>query len=754
MTSMSTIPWISRRQVVFSWSFVLVFWCTFRGCVGFFLQPCGQPVEVEENRDFSFICDDYSGNVIWYHRQNNKSDEIGTCGPLLCTPNIGIPLGFFTLEYLTSGSSRLILTSNFTSRIQQLGGTYIRCGMSEQCRVDIVSHAVLTVNSLNFTTTQWMLNGRTDVISVYSSLGRYSCEWTESMLTSLIPGMSLILTPDMNNTSITQNRTGYCSFTKQLPSNSGTYNYTVVINPGNTERIGSFDIVLPEPPDVSCKPNGYVPEGSDVECTCSTRNVGMPKGRLVWLRVGHINISINAGNYGGSSLVMTPQNLKQADHNITTFRCDVDWIQNVSGQTYKALVGYGPSNVTFTPSSSILNETQTLSFDCKADGRPTPNIILIHRDSGDLLASQSSPLSWFVSSSRCEDGGVYSCSARNAMGADTQTDSNVYVKCQPREILVDSSSKERPAVNFKGVPVSLVFNMTAYPTPTSFHFTFIGTDMTSAISPELGVTVISLYASCEQRSRPLYITTCTLTVDNVTSATAAGFYRLTLTNDKGSGHFVFQVKVNATEDGSGAIGASAAAIAGGVVAVVIVVAVVVVVVVVVVITRRKQAQLNGPETDGGGEAGVTDEYAVVIKGNKGPAAASAQTSDTYAFVKKGKKTTLTGRTPDIKAKSSMPDTQKNKKLKHAATSNTDHGYSNITLSMMPPSNKADIISDDKHSKQTVQGGGRQTNEDGLTYTTVDFTGPAGQQSAQSASPPATHGVLYSEVVFNRATPTH
>ncbi|KAK7467740.1 hypothetical protein BaRGS_00037015, partial [Batillaria attramentaria] len=109
----------------------------------------------------------------------------------------------------------------------------------------------------------------------------------------------------------------------------------------------------------------------------------------------------------------------------------------------------------------------------------------------------------------------------------------------PRAVRGQSGPAGHPSVNFKGEPVPLNFNMTAYPEPHPFSFTFLGPDMnTSTTSSQ---ACVALNATCQQQAAPLYLVTCTVTVDHVTS-TAAGFYRVTLANDQGHGDFIFEVK--------------------------------------------------------------------------------------------------------------------------------------------------------------------------------------------------------------------
>ncbi|KAK7477527.1 hypothetical protein BaRGS_00031212 [Batillaria attramentaria] len=293
--------------------------CVITCCTGVRLAPCQSGVvEMLRNADnLSFTCDQYSGTVTWYfarHNTPNMLESIGTCNTRRCQVNKRwVQGGGFSLKFLTATSSRLMLSKPVTERHYRW--TY---GCDDSQGID----------NLTFTSTHWNVQGSSDVINVYSSLGRYSCELRERRETghvTVLSNATLTLTPDPNDIRNTQDRRGTCSFSKRLPTDDGNYTYTVVVSPGNRERtVGSVEIGAP-----------YVPgHNTSVVCTCNTRSVGRPEGRLRWFRGSGNNNPINSGNYGDTSLIMTPQTLTQADYDVTTFHCDVDWVETVSGGTH------------------------------------------------------------------------------------------------------------------------------------------------------------------------------------------------------------------------------------------------------------------------------------------------------------------------------------------------------------------------------------------------------------------------------------
>ncbi|KAK7477510.1 hypothetical protein BaRGS_00031195 [Batillaria attramentaria] len=530
--------------------FVLVLTAVLHVCTGLRLQPCRSGVVevLEGSNSFSFTCDQYSNAITWYYKTRRSLEQIiGTCDATACQAT-GIPPGLFSLTFLTASSSRVNLTNQVTER--RYGITY-RCADSQttdRCQVDIVSHAVLPPAGASVTEARWALQGTSDVTSVFSSLGRYSCQWREAdqsgQVISAIEGV-LTLSPVISDSSNTQNRTGTCTLSKSLPTLDGNYTYSVVVSPGQTVRVGgAVHIVRPVTPRVTCSPSPWVPENTDVICTCSTQSVGRPEGRLRWFR-GKIN-TINSGNYGDTRLTLTSQRMTRADHNVTTFRCDVEWAESITEESYTAQVGYAVSPPIFTVTSSTVRENQSVAFTCRADGRPTPNITLVNRDTGRQLRRQSSPLSYSVSRARCEDAGVYTCSASNGIGPDQVETIKFLVNCEPRTQEGQSDPARLPALTFMGDSETLMFSTIAYPTPASFNLTFLGSTYTSN-TPSVIAADIDAVVFCRQSPTQVHIASCYVVVFNVTSASAAGYYRVTLANDQGEGNFVFQIRLSDTE---------------------------------------------------------------------------------------------------------------------------------------------------------------------------------------------------------------
>ena len=98
--------------------------------------------------------------------------------------------------------------------------------------------------------------------------------------------------------------------------------------------------------------------------------------------------------------------------------------------------------------------------------------------------------------------------------------------------------------NFRNQSVSVDFDVTAYPVPNSLTFAFLGASAANVSTPQTDYDGITLTGSCRQKGDTLYISTCTVTVDNMTSSAAAGFYQMTVANGQGQALFTTQIKYN------------------------------------------------------------------------------------------------------------------------------------------------------------------------------------------------------------------
>ena len=92
--------------------------------------------------------------------------------------------------------------------------------------------------------------------------------------------------------------------------------------------------------------------------------------------------------------------------------------------------------------------------------------------------------------------------------------------------------------------MSVRFDVTAYPVPNSLTFAFLGASAPNVSTQQTDYDGITLTGSCRQKGDTLYISTCTVTIDNMTSSAAAGFYQVTVANGQGQALFTIQIQNN------------------------------------------------------------------------------------------------------------------------------------------------------------------------------------------------------------------
>ena len=89
--------------------------------------------------------------------------------------------------------------------------------------------------------------------------------------------------------------------------------------------------------------------------------------------------------------------------------------------------------------------------------------------------------------------------------------------------------------------MSVSFDVTAYPVPHSLTFTYMGPSDTDTGAAEVKEDEIRLKGACDVKTGVFYLSTCKVTVENMTTAAAAGFYSITVSNTLGSGRFRLKV---------------------------------------------------------------------------------------------------------------------------------------------------------------------------------------------------------------------
>ncbi|PVD27794.1 hypothetical protein C0Q70_12967 [Pomacea canaliculata] len=111
----------------------------------------------------------------------------------------------------------------------------------------------------------------------------------------------------------------------------------------------------------------FVMENGDLFCTCTTSDLGLPRGRLIGYYGGQ---RLNASNFGSGYLSFEKRNLTRTDDG-TSVKCVVDWATQDTDDlntSFTLRIAYGPDAVIITgPDVFDINpsQVQSISLICK-----------------------------------------------------------------------------------------------------------------------------------------------------------------------------------------------------------------------------------------------------------------------------------------------------------------------------------------------------------------------------------------------------
>ncbi|KAL8592903.1 hypothetical protein ACOMHN_050730 [Nucella lapillus] len=531
--------------------------------------------EEEENTTLTFTCDQYTGVASWVLKAvTGSTTYIGQCSST-CTSII--PLFSMTANSATSSS----LTTSRTVRDSSQSGAEFYCVqnanlVTKKCGLHVIVQAVLSQPTpvINRQDSGYTLPVSAAVTRVYSSRGLYSC--AGQLGSSSQPG-ALVLSPTASDTSNTSVRSGRCDVTMSIPDTSGTYFCSVTVNPGNTQTsCGSFTITPPSPPTISC-PSGFIPENTPLTCTCSANNIGQPGGRLTWYTGTGSDVSteVVSANYDVTTLEMT-RTVTRGDHG-RKFRCVNNWTVKVNAASdYTASVAYQSSDTKLTingKTTITINEKEAVTLTCQSRGRPAPELTLLQRGvelarhNGDQQSEERSQLS-HNTAARCDNTGIIICRASNGVGSVQSISVQLYVNCI-------TAVPVPLKVIFINKPVTVAFDLEAFPLPDKFSFQYLGSTQNSSNSQPVPAS-IELRAECSNTYADFAVR-CIVSVDKAKDSTAEGFYTFTAANAIGKEQFVFQVTLNEQPTDSPSVSFGIGAAVGVTLAVVLVIVLLVII---------------------------------------------------------------------------------------------------------------------------------------------------------------------------------
>ncbi|XP_076438496.1 uncharacterized protein LOC143277513 isoform X2 [Babylonia areolata] len=750
-------------------------------------KDCGEDQdlygEVVRGRTRNFTCTSIRSNqnVTW------KLDdfELGTCPPIKLSGTCDTSTSVFgTDKFLprrTTQSKSVMTILDTELRSLRNGTLHCTSLSSTTCNIDVIEPADGRCQADLLTSAwPWSVHVHCNITGGNSTRHRYGCRlFHKAETTELTEPTEPTELTELTEWQVMKQNTlptgsAVCNFTTPLNTTvDGHHHYTVKLKPGRSWKNVKFSndenqISRPSMPSIDkCSYPDLVPEMGNLTCRCIADRVGLPKGWLVWSkRVNgqfNTNSPLRSGKRGETTLEMTTTLTRQDDK--IQFRCDVIWAHNITGDIKSFTVGYPASGVDFTVSEGrSVAENREAVFTCSATGgRPSPNITLRREGGmffGKVKVEGPSPLE-HRHAVRCEDSGRYTCVASNGMGPDVEHTDVLNVTCAPRDL-----SGDIPTVNIEDKEKRFTFDVIANPPPYHVSFFFLGSNPSN---PGSSVRAISLTGQCGRKDGAMYTATCTVVMDNVTSAAAEGLYRGSVQNQGGILNFTFEVKVNATLPEPPPAGPSVAVIVG--VAVGAVVAIAIAIVIFIVYRCRKKGSKTTKPPGGSSTATTPVKYRAVPNGadreesplpppsspqallpagekghvytnvTQGPSGLQPQTDD-YAVVQKPEKGGAQGHPNCDTGK--VKDSMKGVEEEEVTEPSEAHVYGNINMQERSrgPQDASSPGPQVEGQARPIEG---ELSPEGLLYVSVDFS----DQPPRNRQPlcPQDDAVLYSDVNY-------
>ncbi|XP_025101051.1 uncharacterized protein LOC112568139 isoform X2 [Pomacea canaliculata] len=186
-----------------------------------------------------------------------------------------------------------------------------------------------------------------------------------------------------------------CAFSTPIPTVKGRYTYLAKITPLALDvRVndpGGGVIDPPSTPTHDCPT--YVPEGTNLACTCKTFSLGTPMGTLGWTQAS-------------DSPQLQVSNVRRENEG-TTYTCKLQLGQAVN---YKLRVAYGPAAAYIAATRPTESHTDLLCI--PLDVNPTPSFVWRVRGTGSVLGTDQ--MLSGVEVSNFHDGNVIECTVTNS----------------------------------------------------------------------------------------------------------------------------------------------------------------------------------------------------------------------------------------------------------------------------------------------------------------------------------------------------
>ncbi|KAL8588607.1 hypothetical protein ACOMHN_034061 [Nucella lapillus] len=429
-----------------------------------------------------------------------------------------------------------------------------------------------------------------------TSSGYLSAEVTWTSEAPVVKGSSLSL-GKVDKTDNKRNITCQASnaFTENRgPPLTSTYTLHVYYGPYITVQPTGDNFCVMTSDGTSC----HVTEGQRFRLECAVESNPAPETCTWRLLSGTSRVRVGSGSdLDFPSANRTDSGVYQVEGKTTKPDVDDGRLPKTTHSNLTVLVKYRTSDTQLTINNSLnnttFNEKEAVTLTCQSSGQPTPELKLLQRDvelarhnGGQLSLSEEMSQLSHNTAARCNNTGIITCRASNGVGSAQDISVQLYVNCKPRSTTAVSKP---PKVNFINKPVTVAFDLEAFPLPDKFTFQYLGSTQNSSGSQPVPAS-IELKAECSNTYADFAVR-CNVSVDKAKDSTAEGFYTFTAANAFGEEQFVFQVTLNANSEKITDEGENAAAIGGGLAAGLIII---IVVVLVCYCCRRRQKKKSKP----------------------------------------------------------------------------------------------------------------------------------------------------------------
>ncbi|CAG2238298.1 unnamed protein product [Mytilus edulis] len=331
--------------------------------------------------------------------------------------------------------------------------------------------------------------------------------------TTIVNEKTTTCTQIYNGTGLQENMIQDSYFVRNRPART-TYLKFVICHHNSVDPPDST-------PSLTQIPNGPIIEGNTVRLICNIFG-GNPLASIVWQCIGFTYVSQTGNNYAVSVI----ERVVTKDDNGKECRCIIKHpLLDPDKEVRSTLnVYYAPTILRLQASNgNMVDEHQSVTFQCEVDSNPAPDITWIHSTTGTLLNKVEKVFksNFTILKTECLQTGTYRCQASNVIGDMSKTvyaEIDLFVLCSAR---MDQRRMDAPVIVaiMENDDWNITVYLIAYPEPM-----ISWTRRNSETGMILIMNVYNSFSISEHSS--------TLSIRNI-SKSDYGFYTMNASNNIG-----------------------------------------------------------------------------------------------------------------------------------------------------------------------------------------------------------------------------